>query len=233
MVSAVETEPISRINYDEASGLFELWFGDRMVKARGIKMEANEFQHEMAVLKLIGKKHPYMSMHFAPSNAPASVQNWMFYLYEQEIPLLEFMRRNSRTMSLSTKLHIMSQVCSFIMYLHKLCLGYFIQLENIYITRGLEIRICGFKRCYKVAEWSETKKPEEKSDVQELLLTVEELIEFPYRHVKYSEIDHEKCDVMSLGVCLYRILMDKFPFFEKARQGVEWTKEEWVQMWTV
>lgn len=52
-----------------------------MVKARGRKMEPNEYEHEMSILKAIGKKHPYMCMHFAPSNAPSEVQGWIFYLY--------------------------------------------------------------------------------------------------------------------------------------------------------
>ncbi len=57
------------------------------------------------------------------------------------------------------------------------------------------------------------------------LLEPEELIQFPYRYVKQSEIDNEKCDVMSLGVCLYRVMMDKFPFFEKVSKEMrEWTK---------
>lgn len=61
----------------------------------------------------------------------------------------------------------------------------------------------------------------------------EELREFPYRFVKVSEVDNEKCDVMSLGVCLYRILMDKFPFMEGVKYEKEWTKEEWLKMWVV
>ncbi len=67
-------------------------------------------------------------MHFAPANTPSELKNWIFYLYEEEIPLLEFMRKNSRTMSLSTKLHIMAQICSFIQYLHKQSIGYFIEV---------------------------------------------------------------------------------------------------------
>jgi len=38
---------------------------------------------------------------------------------------------------------------------------------------------------------------------------------------------------MSLGVCLYRILMDKFPFMEEAKKDREWTVEGWKKMWIV
>jgi len=58
--------------------------------------------------------------------------------------LTDFLRKNSRTICLSTKLHIMVQVCSVFQYLHKRNIGYFIEMENIYITRGLEVRIKGF-----------------------------------------------------------------------------------------
>ena len=49
--------------------------------------------------------------------------------------------------------------------------------------------------------------------------------EFPYRFVRMNDMDNEKCDVNSLGVCLYRILMDKFPFMEGTQKIRDWTKE--------
>ena len=39
---------------------------------------------------------------------------------------------------------------------------------------------------------------------------------------------------MSLGVCLYRILMEKFPFFEtNIHRQEDWNKEDWMKMWTL
>lgn len=67
-----------------------------------------------------------------------------------------------------------------------------------------------------------------------MVMRKEELVEFPYRFVRQCDLNNKKCDVMSLGVCLYRILMDKFPFMERAtREARTWTREEWLRMWTV
>lgn len=85
-----------------------------------------------------------MSDHFIPAQPSKEIEGWIFVRYENEIPICEFLRKNSRTISLSTKLQIMSQICSFFQYLHKQNVGYFIQIENIFITKGLEVRIRGF-----------------------------------------------------------------------------------------
>jgi serine/threonine protein kinase len=50
----------------------------------------------------------------------------VFYRWEEEVALCDYLRRNSRTISLATKLHIMTQVCSLLQYLHKRNIGYFI-----------------------------------------------------------------------------------------------------------
>lgn len=46
-------------------------------------------------------------------------------------------------------------------YLHKRNIGYFIEVDNIYITRGLEVRIRGFKASYQVVVWVDTKDKKE------------------------------------------------------------------------
>jgi len=58
---------------------------------------------------------------------------------------------------------------------------------------------------------------------------------FPYRFIVENDLDNEKCDVLSLGVCLYRILMDKFPFDENnlRMQRDRIGKEDWSRLWTV
>ncbi len=99
-----------------------------------------------------------MSFHFIPKNPPNYLTNCMLYLYEEEVPLLTFLKKNSLTISLSTKLHIMTQICYFMQYLHKLSIAYYIEADNLYITRGLEVRIRGFYRSYKVNAWIDTKK---------------------------------------------------------------------------
>ena len=73
------------------------------------------------------------------------------------MPLLLFLKRNSRTVSLSSKLHIMSQICSLFQYLHKLNIVFFLQPDNIFITRGLEVKIRGFRRSYRVEKWVDSK----------------------------------------------------------------------------
>ena len=78
----------------------------------------------------------------------------MFYLFEEEMPLLTFLKKNSQTISLSTKLHIMSQICLLMQYMHKKGVIYFIQLDNIFVTRGLDVRVRGLYRSFKVKEWS-------------------------------------------------------------------------------
>lgn len=85
-----------------------------------------------------------MTQHYAPMSPQKNIQNWIFYQYEEEIPLRQYLTRNRKTISLSTKLHIMSQVCSVVQYLHKKKVGYFIHIDNMFITRGLEIRVRGF-----------------------------------------------------------------------------------------
>lgn len=53
----------------------------------------------------------------------------------------------------------MSQVCSVVQYLHKKKIGYFIHIDNVLITRGLEIRVRGFEKAYNVpGDWIDSKK---------------------------------------------------------------------------
>ena len=94
-----------------------------------------------------------MSVHIIPNNMPNEASDWIFYLDEQEMPILTFLRKNSKTISLSTKLHIMSQICSFLQYLHKQGIAYFIEPENIFVTKGIEVKIRGFYRSYEVMKW--------------------------------------------------------------------------------
>ena len=214
----------------------ELVYGERVVKATVVKMSKEEHRHELNILKAIGKKHPNMAQHLLPSNLPEEASHWMLYAFEEELPLLEFLRRNGHTVSLATKLHLMVQICSFVQYLHNKRVAYFVQLENIFVSKALEIKIRGLYRSYRVKEWSEgNKETEGISDVHDLLMGKEEMVEFPYRFVKAGDRDNEKCDVMSLGVCLYRVLMDKFPFLDRVAGRTEqlWNKENWLRMWTV
>jgi hypothetical protein len=118
-----------------------------------------------------------MTGHLRPSNLPAEAVHWMFYLYEEELPLLEFLRRNRRTVSLSTKLHLMSQVCSLLQFFHKQGLAYFVQLDNLFVTRGVEVRVRGFARSHRVTEWTEVRKDQEGTpNVRDLLLSKEQLV---------------------------------------------------------
>jgi len=52
----------------------------------------------------------------------------------------------------------MSQICSFMQSLHKLNICYYIELDNIFITRDLEVKIRGFKNSYQVVSWVNYKK---------------------------------------------------------------------------
>jgi hypothetical protein len=122
----------------------------------------------------------------------------------------------------------MAQVCSVMQYLHKLNIGYFIHFDNLFVTRGLEIRVRGFKRAYKVAAWVDNRKEGEERQPQALLLPCD-LNDYPYRFACDGDMDNEKCDVLSLGLCLYRILFEKLPFEE--RMG--WGREDWSEMWVV
>ena len=43
-------------------------------------------------------------------------------------------------------------------YLHKRKVGYFIHIDNVFITRGLELKIRGFEKAFTAAEWVDSKK---------------------------------------------------------------------------
>ena len=98
-----------------------------------------------------------------------------------------YLKRNSKTFSISSKLHIMSQICSLFQYLHKLNIVYFLQPENIFITRGLEVKIRGLRRSYRVDKWvdsKDAKKEEGGVHLIDNIMPEEEFVDFPYRFVK-------------------------------------------------
>lgn len=79
--------------------------------------------------------------------------------------MVTFLRRNSRTMSLSTKLHLMGQLCAFMHFLHRMKIAFFVQIENLFLTRNLELRVRVFRLAYQVVEWVEGRKENEAAGV--------------------------------------------------------------------
>ncbi len=135
---ALVTQNIIDVKTEENSKVFYLVYANNIiVKATVVRYSQEQLKHEIAILNAIGLKHPNMSQSYAPLQPQKQIIGWIFYQYEEEIPLNVFLKKNRKTVSLSTKLHIMSQICSFIQYLHKRKIGYFIHIDNIFITKGL------------------------------------------------------------------------------------------------
>ena len=69
----------------------------------------------------------------------------------------------------------MAEICAFQMHLHKRKIAFFIQTDNLFITRGLEVRVRGFKNAYKVTDWVEEYKIDEnrKMKITDMLLSKE------------------------------------------------------------
>ena len=166
----------------------------------------------MAILNQLGSQHPCLNAYLCPGN----MTNTLFWQREEELPLADYLQRSSLTLSLSTKLHIMSQICSFLQFCHKKLVGCCLEMSNLFVTRGLELRVRGFKRSWTVPVWMDSKKESNDKPNYKHLIDPDKLFfkHFPYRLVSEYDLESEKCDVLSLGVCLYRILMDKFPFVE-------------------
>jgi len=87
-----------------------------------------------------------------------------------------------------------------------------------------------------VQGWVDNRKDtDEKIRYANMIMSSNDMKVFPYRFVVENDLDNEKCDVLSLGVCLYRILMEKFPFDEinLRMQRDRIGKEDWSRLWTV
>lgn len=64
------------------------------------------------------------------------------------------------TISLSTRLDIMTQICHVVEVLHKFHIGYFLDYKNIFITEGNIVKIRDFTTAYSLSCWDETRQRE-------------------------------------------------------------------------
>lgn len=70
------------------------------------------------------------------------------------------MKRFGYTLSLSTRLDIMTQICHVLEVLHRFNIGYFLSFKNVYITDKGIVKIRDFTSAYSICCWDETKPKE-------------------------------------------------------------------------
>jgi hypothetical protein len=63
--------------------------------------------------------------------------NSLFYDDEEVILIEKYLSINKKVISLATRLHLIAQICSFFVFLHKKRIGYLIELANIYVGKNL------------------------------------------------------------------------------------------------
>ena len=75
------------------------------------------------------------------------------------LPLAVYLDRFRSTLSLETRLDIMVQICHVIEILHKHNIGYFIDIQDIFITEDNVVKVKNFTSAYSCCNWDELKGP--------------------------------------------------------------------------
>lgn len=74
--------------------------------------------------------------------------------------LEDFLQKNKKTISLSTKFDLMSQLCHAIQFMHKKFVGCFVRPEDIMIDNNFRVKLRNLSYAYAVDSkngWKDTK----------------------------------------------------------------------------
>lgn len=116
----------------------------------------------MQILKKISFKHPNLASFNTVEQHQKDHRFCMLSLSEEELPIEDYLQRNQHVISLSTRFSLMAQICSFMQFLHKRSIGYFIELSNISVTKKCIVKIRNFRNAYSQDNWNDQKTKEEK-----------------------------------------------------------------------
>ena len=144
--------------------------------------------------------------------------------------------------------------------MHKSFVGCFIRPSDILVDQNFKVKVRNLSSAYCVnpeTGWKGNTKNSSSQATNQLDLPIkldvdyeEGTIEFPFINISSGlesdlrtdpkrGLDNEKCDIFSLGLVLYRILMDKYPFNIESllqqipKMNIEEYNKTWKKIWTV
>ena len=200
------------------------------------------FEHELKILEHLGIKHPNIVEYYSLGENTNTKNPLRITEYLEGMPLAAYLSKMRTTLSLENRLDLMLQICQVVEILHKYNIGYFLDIDNIWVTNNNVIKVRNLTAAYSCFNWDELKGENKRLPAKKILMLDE--IADKFRTVcgtmdrnlgeEGDTFDSERADVYSLGFVLYRVLMDKFPFSPNCWTTLDKaTDADLLRLWTI
>ncbi len=115
-----------------------------------------ENKHTVEILKRLEFSHPNIAKYYFDDKYPLVRITDSFW----SVPLEQFLIDNKKTISLSTKFDIMSQLCHALQFMHKNFVGCFVRPQDVVIDQSFKVKIRNLSYAYAVnpnSGWKDSK----------------------------------------------------------------------------
>lgn len=186
VVSLNITEVVDAVNEHESSEMKKVIKTTTMHELNVLvdNFAEGENKHTLDILKMLEHSHPNIAKYYFDDKYPLVRITDSFW----SVPLEQFLADNKKTISLSTKFDIMSQLCHALQFMHKKFVGCFVRPQDVVIDQNFKVKIRNLSYAYAVnpnTGWKDSKSTLN-NPTQNVTLSVDyakSTVEFPYINI--------------------------------------------------